>query len=391
MYQEKKLLPLSVVHHRVPFKNKKINTCCEVLNILASLKGLEKIPIIIQLNTLKKQVEAILKILSDVEDDIAKSISFLIEQYLLRHGKGREYRGQPRSRRLKNDAVPSVWSKQSNTVMKPFLLITTTKANFKTQKTFQRMKNPFFFNIEEDVINEWTPNRNKRKQNNVLKASNNNNNVHPPFPPYLVTPTDENPDNLLPINYFKRFFIDELLDQIVYQSNIHAIQKNPNKPLNISREELEQWIEICKRMYLTKISVTWLYWSSDSLSVDFANVMSRQRWEEIKTNFYLVDNSSIDQNDRHTKVRLLVDYLRGKFQNTPKTEHLSIDEQIVPFKALAEIISEHVNHKLYIDNWFTSIPLIEQFGDERNLVLWNNSSPAESQDCHSKMTRNWPL
>ncbi|KAG0724575.1 hypothetical protein GWK47_040340 [Chionoecetes opilio] len=45
-----------------------------------------------------------------------------------------------------------------------------------------------------------------------------------------------------PVWYFKKFFTPDFLDKIVHQSNLYATQKNVNKPLNLSREELEQWL-----------------------------------------------------------------------------------------------------------------------------------------------------
>nr|XP_040570890.1 uncharacterized protein LOC121120118 isoform X1 [Lepeophtheirus salmonis] len=91
IYQEKKLLPLFVVSHIVP--SKKIHTCSEVLKILATLKGLETNSNHDPIKYIKKQVEAILNIISEVEDDIAKSISFLMEQSLLvlKPNRGKHY------------------------------------------------------------------------------------------------------------------------------------------------------------------------------------------------------------------------------------------------------------------------------------------------------------
>nr|XP_040580168.1 uncharacterized protein LOC121128645 [Lepeophtheirus salmonis] len=92
MYQEKKLQPLSEVNHNVPSRTK-IHTCFEVLKILATLKGLETNFNPDPIKYIDKQVEAILNILSDVEDDIAKSISFLMEQSLLvlKLNRGKHY------------------------------------------------------------------------------------------------------------------------------------------------------------------------------------------------------------------------------------------------------------------------------------------------------------
>lgn len=219
-----------------------------------------------------------------------------------------------------------------------------------------------------------------------------------------------------PMEYFKSFITDDLINNIVEQSNQYALHKNPNKPLKLSSEEFEQWLAIAMKMSLTKISDTRLHWSSD-FQTDVASVMSRTRWEEIKGHLHLVDNATVDQSDRLAKVRPLVEHLRTKFNQIPKTEHLAVDEQMVPFKGrssikqyipkkpykwgyklfvladhkgmvydffpyegklhpvgregvpdlgassnsvliLAESIPEGKNHKLYMDNWFTSIPLI---------------------------------
>lgn len=48
-----------------------------------------------------------------------------------------------------------------------------------------------------------------------------------------------------PIDYFKDLFDSNILDVIVAESNAFRIQKNSNKPLNISQPELEQYISTC--------------------------------------------------------------------------------------------------------------------------------------------------
>ncbi|KAG0710110.1 hypothetical protein GWK47_023474 [Chionoecetes opilio] len=47
-----------------------------------------------------------------------------------------------------------------------------------------------------------------------------------------------------PVWYFKKFFTPDFLDKIVHQSNLYATQKNVNKPLNLSREELGAMVRI---------------------------------------------------------------------------------------------------------------------------------------------------
>ena len=267
-------------------------------------------------------------------------------------------------------------------------------------------------------VQETDQTRIKRKKKARIQWNHLNAGSNEKAPPiYEENLTLDDEALLLPVDYFRRFFPGEILGEIAHQSNLYALQKNPNKALNLTISELEQWLGISMRMSLCKLSNTRHHWSADTIDESISSIMSRQRWEDIKTNFHLVDNDSINQNDKLAKVRYLVDHLRCEFKKIPMTEHLSIDEQIVPFKGkssmkqyipkkphkwgykifiladhkgmvydfvpfegkipavsrdgipdlgpssnavllLAESIPENKNHKLYIDNWFTSLPLI---------------------------------
>ena len=110
-----------------------------------------------------------------------------------------------------------------------------------------------------------------------------------------------------------------------------------NKPLLLHREELEQWIGIAMQMSVKKISDTRMHWSQYSFSNKISSTMTRQRWEDIKSNLHLVDNSTINENDKIGKIRILVDHLRQEFQKIPMLEFLSVDEQIVPFKGASSM------------------------------------------------------
>ncbi|XP_050706783.1 piggyBac transposable element-derived protein 3-like isoform X2 [Eriocheir sinensis] len=220
---------------------------------------------------------------------------------------------------------------------------------------------------------------------------------------------------LTPLQYFKKFLSDDFLKDIVEQCNLYALQQNPNKPLSLTCSEFEQWLGCSFFMSVSKIPNTRLHWSSYTMSDAVSSVMSRNRWEEIKSHLHLVNNNTIDKTDKLCKVRMLVDHLRQEFRKVPMIEHLSIDEQIVPFKGassmkqynpkkpskwgykifvladdkgyvydfrpytgkidpvdkndvpdlgpsanavlhLAEVIPYHKNHKLYFDDWFNSLP-----------------------------------
>ncbi|XP_068215341.1 uncharacterized protein [Palaemon carinicauda] len=234
-----------------------------------------------------------------------------------------------------------------------------------------------------------------------------------------------NDDLRQPFQYVCDFLDDDIMDTIVAQSNLYAIQKNPNKPLNVDRSELEQWLGLSIYFSLSKLPNIRMHWSTQlgPLREIAADVMSRNRWEEIKSKFHMADNSILDSNprgnrDKLFKVRPLFDKLRSKFQQIPMTQNLCIDEQLAPFKGdssfkqyilskphkygykfmvladsqgmtydfmpytgkidpvddqnvpdlgasannvlhLAQVIPANCNHLLFFNNWFTSVPLMQ--------------------------------
>lgn len=78
-----------------------------------------------------------------------------------------------------------------------------------------------------------------------------------------------------------------------------------------------------------------MYCANDTRIDKIANVMSRNRWEEIKSNIHCNDNTNFfnprDSNrDRLFKVRPLIDFLKEKLREIPK--YICVDEQINPYK-----------------------------------------------------------
>ena len=223
-----------------------------------------------------------------------------------------------------------------------------------------------------------------------------------------------------PVEYFKTCFSSDILQHIVDQSNLYSVQKNLNNNLNLCVLELEQFIGSLLAMSLVALSSSRLYWSGKLNCPLVSQVMSRDRWEQIKSNLYFNDNSNYvaskdDPNyDKLFKIRPLVTHLTNKFNEIPKPQRLCVDEQMIPFKGisslkqymplkpvkwgykvhclcgedgimydfviykgkieplsdepdlgassnivvnLARTILNDLNHLLYFDRWFTSLPL----------------------------------
>lgn len=145
-----------------------------------------------------------------------------------------------------------------------------------------------------------------------------------------------------PIDYFRYFFDNETLDNIVTQSNLYSIQQDPNKPLTMTKNELEQFFGIAIGMSIYRLPRSRMYWAKNTNVEKISSIMSRNRWEVIKRNIHCNDNSNMlpirDPNrDRLFKIRPLVDSMQAKFQALPKPQMLSVDEQIVPFKGKSRL------------------------------------------------------
>ncbi len=225
-----------------------------------------------------------------------------------------------------------------------------------------------------------------------------------------------------PLEYFRYFFDNDLMTHIVEQSNLFSVQNDPDRPLNLSNDELEQFLGTVLYTSIIHLPRARMYWASYSRVSLIADVFSRDRWEKIKQNIHFNDNSHIpppDNTNKDTrrlfKIKPFIDMILPKFQVLPKSPMLSIDEQIVPYKGrsglkqynpskphkwgykifvlcgpdgltynfeiysgkiqsvpgmadigasgnivlkLTQIIPRHKNYMLYFDNWFTSLKLL---------------------------------
>ncbi|KAJ8888804.1 hypothetical protein PR048_008296 [Dryococelus australis] len=132
-----------------------------------------------------------------------------------------------------------------------------------------------------------------------------------------------------------------------------------------------------------------MHWNQNTRVGMVANITSRDRWEEIKSNLHYVDNGQqLAQNDPN---RDKLFKIRPFITSIPKEQHLRVDEKIVPFKGMSslkqyrpkkpckniepafglpdigassnivlrldECIPKNQTFLLFFDNWFSSLPL----------------------------------
>jgi hypothetical protein len=134
-----------------------------------------------------------------------------------------------------------------------------------------------------------------------------------------------------PIQFFRHYFTPQIIDDIAAQSALYATQTKPDKPVRITSGDIEQFIGICLYMSMIRVSYTRNYWSREFRVPQVADNMTLNRFEEIKRCLHFSDNS-LPASDKLRKIRPLLESLRQRYLTVPMEEHLSVDEQIVPFK-----------------------------------------------------------
>ena len=234
-----------------------------------------------------------------------------------------------------------------------------------------------------------------------------------------------------PLGYFMLFFQEVLMNLIVEQSNLFAVQSNLNKPLCLTRHELEQFIGCCMLMSIFKLPRSRMYWAAFTRIQQIADIMTRDRWEAIKRNLHFNNNENMpsmeDANrDRLFKIRPLHDHLLPIYQQLPQQQVLCIDEQMVPFKGrsvlkqylpmkphkwgyklfvlcdtqgivhnfeiftgkispvdgfpdlgatsniviqLSKVVEADLNHVLWFDNWYTSMNLLVELSKRKIFAI----------------------
>ena len=135
-----------------------------------------------------------------------------------------------------------------------------------------------------------------------------------------------------PVEYFLTFFDEQLLSEIVEQTNNYAFHKNI--VLDLTVDELKTFFGILLLTGYVPLPRRRMYWekSADTHNSLVANAMSRNRFEQIFSNLHVADNNSLNKDDKFAKVRPLFDALGKKFlENCPHEENHSIDEAMVPY------------------------------------------------------------
>nr|XP_047143108.1 piggyBac transposable element-derived protein 3-like [Hydra vulgaris] len=219
-------------------------------------------------------------------------------------------------------------------------------------------------------------------------------------------------DEMTPLTFFKLFWDDSITNTLVGQTNFYSVQKN-GKSMNTNKDEIEKFLGMHMMMSIILLPAYHMYWAKETRYAPIADAMPRNRYKQLRHFLDANDNTNKDDVANKNNKLLKVQPILGVRKNCILIEHeekQSIDEQIIPAKTkfsgirqynankpikwgfknfvragasgmmfdflmysgacvnikcngeyvvrkLCETLPKNVNHKLFFDNWFTSLDL----------------------------------
>ena len=125
-----------------------------------------------------------------------------------------------------------------------------------------------------------------------------------------------------------------MISKIAEATNLYSLEKKASG-FFVSSNEMLKYIGILIHMGVVCMPDYRMYWARDTRYNQIARVMSRNRFDAIKSNFHLADNNELPRNrissDKLFKFRPLYEHVQSNCRLIDPEENNSIDEQIVPW------------------------------------------------------------
>ena len=123
---------------------------------------------------------------------------------------------------------------------------------------------------------------------------------------------------LTPLSYFKMFFDNDIINNIAFQTNLYACQKDGNS-INTTYSIVCQFLGINILTGIVRMSSYRMYWAKETRFSSIADVMSRNRFDKLRNYIHLNNNTDIkergdDNYDRLFKVRPFINAIKEIFR-----------------------------------------------------------------------------
>ncbi|XP_022180053.1 piggyBac transposable element-derived protein 3-like [Myzus persicae] len=150
------------------------------------------------------------------------------------------------------------------------------------------------------------------------------------------------PDSLkYPYSYFKMIIDDAIIKNLSEQTNLYSAQNN-GFSLNTTPQEMEQFLGIYLFMSIVKMPSYRMFWSNRTRFNPVFETMSRNRFDNLRTNFHISDNDLMlprdnPLHDKLFKIRPFISSVQNNFKKIQADEFCAIDEIIIPFKGRSQM------------------------------------------------------
>ena len=123
---------------------------------------------------------------------------------------------------------------------------------------------------------------------------------------------------MTPLNYFKIFWSDDIINLLVEQTNLYSVQQTGSS-INTNKSEIEQFIGIQMLMSIVSLPAYYMYWAVDTKYSAIADIMSINRY----------------------KIEPVLNMVRENCTKIEPEVNQSIDEQIISAKTSHSGIRQH--------------------------------------------------
>jgi len=136
-----------------------------------------------------------------------------------------------------------------------------------------------------------------------------------------------------PTTLFEQFFNDEVILDLIENTNKYATQKGKHS-FQTTPNEFRLFLAILFNSGYAPLPRRRLYWepTDDVHNAAISNAMTRNRFEDMMSCVHVADNENLADGDRFAKVRPLFTALNAKFLDSfPRQKNISIDESMIPY------------------------------------------------------------
>ncbi|GFX96327.1 piggyBac transposable element-derived protein 3 [Trichonephila clavipes] len=139
---------------------------------------------------------------------------------------------------------------------------------------------------------------------------------------------------LSPTEYFTNFFPEIFWKECVEQTNLYAFEKKGDRYTSTDIKEVKIFAGIHIIMGVLQMPQIRMYWSKTCNVPKITENMNRNRFYELRNTLHFVDKNNMTESQKRDKlflVRPILEVFRNACLTLPRTECLSIDEQMMPF------------------------------------------------------------